>query len=352
MSLPPGNGAGESATADMHSVAAHALDEIAGATGLDGLEAVRALYLGRGDGLLTIFRKQLGAVVDPQARRQLGQTVNELCERTAKALEERRAALEAAVRTRQLEIEALDLTRPAPRLCRGSLHPVTKILREVRRIFAQLGYSAASGPEIEYDRYNFTLVNMPPGHPSRETQATFFIDEWRVLRTQTSPVQIRSMIQHGAPQRIIAPGKTFRRDYDATHFPMFHQIEGLCIDEGVSLGDLKGTLEYFARSLFGPDRGIRFRPHHFEFTEPSLEVDISCMVCGGDGCKTCKHSGWLEVLGAGMVHPIVLRNGGIDPEIYSGFAFGVGAERLAQLLYVIEDGRLVYENDVRYLRQG
>ena len=352
MSSATGSGTETGPAEDVHAVAKRALDEIRGAADLAALEAARTLYLGRGDGLLTVFRKQLGSIADPDARRQAGQTVNELCQRASEALDERRAELEASERDRRVELEAIDLTRPAPRLRRGHLHPVTRIVRELRRIFGQLGYSIATGPEVEYDRYNFTLVNMPPGHPSRDTQDTFFIDDTRVLRTHTSPVQIRSMIQHGAPQRVIVPGKAYRRDYDATHFPMFHQVEGLCIDEGISVSDLKGTLEYFARSLFGPDRAIRVRAHHFEFTEPSLEVDVSCMVCGGEGCRTCKGSGWIEILGSGMVHPNVLRNGGIDPERYTGFAFGIGIERLAQLLYTIEDGRLVYENDVRYLRQG
>jgi phenylalanyl-tRNA synthetase alpha chain len=222
----------------------------------------------------------------------------------------------------------------------------------VRRIFAQLGYIAVAGPEVEYDRYNFTLVNMPPGHHSRDTQDTFFIDDDRLLRTHTSPVQVRSMLIRGAPQRVIVPGKAFRRDYDATHFPMFFQVEGMCIDEGIALSDLKGTLEFFARSTFGVDRAIRLRPHHFEFTEPSVELDVSCAVCGGEGCRLCKGSGWLEVLGAGMIHPSVLRNGGVDPARYSGFAFGMGVERIAMLSYGIEDGRLLYENDIRFVSQG
>jgi phenylalanyl-tRNA synthetase alpha chain len=192
---------------------------------------------------------------------------------------------------------------------------------------------------------------MPPGHPSRDVQETFWIDDARLLRTHTTPVQIRSMIERGAPLRIIVPGKTFRRDYDATHFPMFHQVEGLCVDEGIALSDLKGTLEYFARSMFGPDRAIRLRPHHFAYTEPSLEVDVSCMVCGGGGCGTCRQSGWIEILGSGMVHPNVLRNGGVDPDRYSGFAFGMGIERIAQLAYGIEDGRPLFQNDVRFIRQ-
>ena len=219
-------------------------------------------------------------------------------------------------------------------------------------MFTQLGYLVVGGPEVEYDRYNFTLVNMPPGHPARDTQDTFYIDELRLLRTQTSPAQIRAMVALGAPLRVIVPGKAFRRDDDPTHSPAFHQVEGLLVDEGVTVGDLKGILEFFARSIFGAERAIRLRPHHFPFTEPSLELDVSCMVCGGDGCRTCRQSGWIEVLGSGMVHPQVLRNAGVDAGRHTGFAFGFGIERAAQLGYGIDDIRLLYENDVRLVRQG
>ena len=346
----PPAAAGEPAGTDVHALAARALDDIPAATDAAALDAVRAQYLGRGDGLLTVVRKGIGAIVDADARRAMGQTVNAVVDRVTEALAERRAALNAE--SAGSTTEAIDLTWPPPPLRRGHLHPVSRVFREVRRIFAQLGYIAVGGPELEYDRYNFTLVNMPPGHHSRDTQDTFFIDDDRLLRTHTSPVQIRSMLTRGAPQRVIVPGKAFRRDYDPTHFPMFFQVEGMCIDEGIALSDLKGTLEFFARSTFGVDRAIRLRPHHFEFTEPSVELDVSCAVCGGEGCRLCKGSGWLEVLGAGMIHPNVLRNGGIDPTQYSGFAFGMGVERIAMLLYGIEDGRLLYENDVRFVSQG
>jgi len=336
---------------DVHAVAAGALDEVRAARDGVALEAVRGRYLGRGDGLLTVFRKRIGTVPEAEARRALGQTVNALIQRVADAIEERRAELEAA-RADDVGADALDLTWPPPPLRRGHLHPVSRVFRDVRRIFSQLGYISVAGPEVEYDRYNFTLVNMPPGHPSRDTQDTFFIDEARLLRTHTSPVQVRSMLVRGAPQRVIVPGKAYRRDYDATHFPMFFQVEGMCIDEGIALSDLKGTLEYFARSMFGVDRAIRMRPHHFEFTEPSVELDVSCAVCGGEGCKVCKGTGWLEILGGGMVHPNVLRNGRVDPRRYTGFAFGIGADRIAMLAYGIEDGRLLYENDVRFVGQA
>ncbi len=342
--------AASGSSADVHALGASAHDEIAAAVDTAALDSVRARYLGRGDGLLTVIRKRIGTIKDAEARRAMGQTVNAVIERVSDALAERRAALEALGIA--AGADALDLTWPPPPLRRGHLHPVSRVFRDVRRIFAQLGYIAVSGPEVEYDRYNFTLVNMPPGHHSRDTQDTFFVDDDRLLRTHTSPVQIRSMLTRGAPQRVIVPGKAFRRDYDATHFPMFFQVEGMCIDEGIALSDLKGTLEFFARSTFGVDRAIRMRPHHFEFTEPSVELDVSCAVCGGEGCRLCKGSGWLEVLGGGMIHPNVLRNGGVDPTEYSGFAFGMGVERIAMLVYGIEDGRLLYENDVRFVGQG
>jgi phenylalanyl-tRNA synthetase alpha chain len=325
---------------DAHGVAAHALAEIAAAADLQALDDIRNRYLGRKDGLLTVHRRALGKLADAEAKRQLGQTINALFERVEEALSERQSALRRDAEQRALRDEAVDLTVPPPPLRRGSLHPVTRAAREIRRIFGHLGYTAVGGPEIEYDRYNFELVNQPEGHPAR------------LLRTHTSPVQIRAMVALGAPLKVIVPGKTFRRDNDPTHSPMFHQVEGLYVDEDVSVADLKGTLEFFARSMFGPARAIRLRPHHFPFTEPSLEVDVSCMVCGGDGCNTCKGSGWIEILGSGMVHPDVLRNGGVDPERYSGFAFGMGIERIAQLAYGIDDVRLLYENDVRFIRQS
>ena len=336
---------------DVEAVADRALREIERTADVAQLEAVRTRYLGRRDGELTIFRRQLGSL-EPQARVAFGQVVNSLVERVQTAMTEQRTALENQARRDELAAEALDLSRPAPSLSRGRLHPVTLAEREIRRIFAHLGYQAVAGPEIEYDRFNFTLVNMPPGHPARDTQDTFFIDDRRLLRTQTTAVQIRTMMERGAPMRVIVPGKVYRRDHDATHSPMFFQVEGICIDEGIALSDLKGTLEYFVRSLFGPERAIRMRPHHFPYTEPSLEIEVSCMMCGGAGCGLCKTTGWIEVLGCGMIHPQVLRNGGIDPERYTGFAFGVGIDRIAMLAYHVPDIRLLFENDVRFLRSS
>ena len=334
-------------TDDVHAIAGRAMDEVAAAGDLAELEGLRQRYLGRRDGTLSTLRRGIGSIGDVEARRQLGQTINELVTRVSEAIDGRRAQLETAGEDHD---EPLDLTRPAPPLRRGRLNPVTIAAGEMRRIFAQLGYTVVGGPEVEYDRYNFTLVNQPPGHPARDSHDTFYIDDSRLLRTHTSPVQIRSMLQHGAPQRVIVPGKSFRRDYDASHLPMFHQVEGLCIDEGIAISDLKGTLEYFAHSFFGRDARVRWRPHHFPFTEPSLEMELSCVVCGGTGCSLCGHTGWLELLGSGLVHPAVLRNGGIDPDRYSGFAFGMGIERAAMLAYGVQDIRLLYENDVRFLQ--
>ncbi|MBV9099733.1 MAG: phenylalanine--tRNA ligase subunit alpha [Candidatus Dormibacteraeota bacterium] len=349
MTAEPGRDTGADGQ-DAHRVAAEALDAVRAAADAAQLEAVRALYLGRGDGRLTVFRRGLGKLADADARRALGQTVNTLTERVSDAIDERRAELEVAARAQQDATEALDLTWPPRPLRRGRLNPVTLAAREIRRIFGQIGYIAVAGPEVEYDRYNFTLVNQPPGHPARDAHDTFYVDDSRLLRTHTSPVQIRSMLVRGAPQRVIVPGKAYRRDYDASHLPMFHQVEGLCIDEGIAVSDLKGTLEFFVRSFFAADARVRWRPHNFPFTEPSLELELACVSCDGSGCTLCKHSGWLELLGCGMVHPAVLRNGGIDPERYSGFAFGMGIERAAMLAYDISDMRLLYENDVRFLR--
>jgi phenylalanyl-tRNA synthetase alpha chain len=347
--VPGTGGSGQDPGPGLHGLVAAALAAIAAAGDRRALEDARALYLGRGDGLLSAQLRRIGTIGDTDERARFGKEAKRAVDRATAAYQERRAALDRADEERRHRQESVDLTRPAPALRRGRLHPVTLATREIRRILGQIGYVAVEGPEMEYDRYNFELVNMPPGHPARDTQDTFFIDDARLLRTHTSPVQIRAMLRHGAPLRVIVPGKTYRRDYDATHFPMFHQVEGLCIDEGITVGDLKGTLLYFARSMFGGERAIRVRPHHFPFTEPSLEVDISCMNCDGSGCGTCKRSGWIEILGSGMVHPQVLRNGGIDPDRYTGFAFGVGIERVAQLAYDVPDGRLFYENDIRFL---
>ncbi len=248
--------------------------------------------------------------------------------------------------------EEIDVTLPARKMAVGHSHPCTVALEEVERIFIGMGYEVVEGPEVEYDYYNFQALNIPKGHPARDEQDTFYINDSIVLRSQTSPVQVRIMEKQKPPIRIIAPGRVFRSDeVDATHSPCFHQVEGLVIDKKVTFADLKGTLDQFAKELFGEETRVKFRPHHFPFTEPSAEVDVSCFKCGGKGCRFCKGSGWIEILGCGMVHPNVLKMSGIDPEEYSGFAFGMGLERIALLKYEIDDMRLLYENDERFLKQ-
>ncbi|MEG1179503.1 MAG: phenylalanine--tRNA ligase subunit alpha, partial [Oscillospiraceae bacterium] len=260
--------------------------------------------------------------------------------------------IKIAEQEKSLQAEKLDITLPSTRHKCGHKHPLSIVLDEVKEIFLGMGFNFATGPEVEWDYYNFEALNLPPDHPARDTQDTFYITEKMLLRTQTSPVQIRVMETQQPPIRIIAPGRVYRSDaVDATHSPLFHQIEGLVVDKGITMGDLKGNLEAFAKRLYGNDTKIRLRPHHFPFTEPSCEIDVSCFRCGGKGCALCKGEGWVEILGGGMVHPKVLKNGGIDPDIYSGFAFGVGLERITMFRFNIDDMRLLYENDIRFLNQ-
>ena len=267
-------------------------------------------------------------------------------------MKEKQTELKAKALENQLKAEKLDVTMPVKTLKRGHLHPLTKMQRELEDIFIGMGYTIAEGPEVEYDYYNFQALNIPENHPARDTQDTFYITEKILLRSQTSPVQARVMEQQKPPIRIVSPGRVYRSDaMDATHSPLFHQFEGLVVDKGITMGNLKSTLEEFAKKTFGEETRVRFRPHHFPFTEPSAEVDVSCFACGGKGCRLCKGEGWIEILGAGMVHPNVLRNCGIDPEEYSGFAFGMGVERILMLKYHVNDIRLLYENDVRFLHQ-
>ncbi len=300
-----------------------------------------------------------------EQRRDAGARLNGVKAAVQEALEARRAELLGGA-AGAAAAGSVDLTFPGQPPPRGHAHPVMRVWREMEDIFRGLGYDVARGPEVDNDYYTFEALNMPTGHPARDGFDTFFLDtggsdpaarpdltaETRVLlRPHTSPMQIRYMETHQAPIRVIIPGKTYRRDNDATHVPMFHQVEGLLVDEGVTVADLKGTLEYFARAMFGNDRRIRLRPDHFPFTEPSLEVHVSCMQCNGSGCPLCRHSGWIEILGSGMVHPNVLRSGGIDPQRYTGFAFGCGIDRVAMLKYGIDDLRSLFENDVRMIRQ-
>ena len=313
------------------------------------LEQVRVKYLGR-HGILTQFLRSLASI--PVAERpEVGREANEAKAEIETLLDARLAEVTAAERRHALESQRVDLTLPGRRPSPGTLHPLTLVQDEIVETFLGLGFAVAEGPEVESDFYNFEALNIPRDHPARDMQDTFYLSEDVLLRTHTSPVQIRTMKAHPPPVRIICPGKVFRRDADITHSPMFHQVEGLAVDMSISMGDLKGTLELFAREMFGPRTTIRFRPSFFPFTEPSAEVDVRCFLCGGDGCRVCKQSGWLEILGSGMVHPQVLRNVGYDPEDVTGWAFGMGVERIAMLKYGIDDIRLFFENDFRFLSQ-
>ena len=327
-----------------------AIAEIEGSDGLERLNEVRQAVLGK-KGELTAVLKGMKDVA-PEERPKVGQLVNETRAAIEELLDETKKKLDAAIREEKLKQEVIDVTLPSKKNTVGHRHPNTIALEEVERIFIGMGYEVVEGPEVEYDLYNFEKLNIPADHPAKDEQDTFYINKDIVLRTQTSPVQARVMEQGKLPIRMIAPGRVFRSDeVDATHSPSFHQIEGLVIDKNISFADLKGTLEVFAKELFGPDTKTKFRPHHFPFTEPSAEVDVSCFKCGGKGCRFCKGSGWIEILGCGMVHPHVLEMCGIDPEEYTGFAFGVGLERIALLKYEIDDMRLLYENDIRFLKQ-
>ena len=317
---------------------------------LDTLNEIRVSVLGK-KGELTAILKGMKDV-SPQDRPKVGQLVNETRAAIEKVLEEKKVAFEKSLRDMQLKEEVIDVTLPAKKIKIGHGHPNSIALKDVERIFIGMGYEVVEGPEIETDYYNFEALNIPANHPAKDEQDTFYITKDILLRTQTSPVQARIMEQGKLPIRVIAPGRVFRSDeVDATHSPCFHQIEGLVIDKDVTMADLKGTLEQFAKELFGEDIRTKFRPHHFPFTEPSAEMDVSCFKCGGAGCRFCKNEGWIEILGCGMVHPHVLEMCGIDPDEYSGFAFGVGLERIALLKYEIDDMRLLYENDERFLSQ-
>ncbi len=334
----------------LRQIRENALNAIENSEGLSNLNDVRVAFLGK-KGELTAVLKGMKDV-SPQDRPFVGQMVNETREAIEKKLEETKKKMEALELERKLKKEVIDVTLPAKKNRVGHGHPNTIALEEVERIFVGMGYEVVEGPEVEYDYYNFEALNIPANHPAKDEQDTFYINNEIVLRTQTSPVQVRVMEQGKLPIRMIAPGRVFRSDeVDATHSPSFHQIEGLVIDKNITFADLKGTLQEFAKQLFGPETKVKFRPHHFPFTEPSAEVDVTCFKCGGKGCRFCKGEGWIEILGCGMVHPHVLEMSGIDPKVYSGFAFGVGLERIALLKYEIDDMRLLYENDDRFLKQ-
>ncbi len=314
------------------------------------LEQIKIKYLGK-KGELTAVLRGMGAL-SPEERPLVGQLANEVRAQIEAAIAEKATLAQAAALEKKLKEEKLDVTMPGAPVSEGHIHPLTQVQRQLEDIFIGMGFSIVEGPEVERDYYNFQALNIPENHPARDTQDTFYITDNILLRSQTSPVQVRTMEHMKPPIRIISPGRVYRSDaLDSTHSPLFHQLEGLVVDKGITMGDLKGTLEIFAKKMFGESTRIRFRPHHFPFTEPSAEVDVSCYVCGGKGCRLCKGEGWIEILGAGMVHPFVLSNCGIDPEEYSGFAFGLGIERIAMKAYSVDDIRLFYENDQRFLEQ-
>ncbi|MFW6278305.1 MAG: phenylalanine--tRNA ligase subunit alpha [Halorhodospira sp.] len=334
---------------DLNALTEEAEAAIDGASDLAALDQVRVSYLGK-KGKLTALLKGLGQLSAEQ-RPEAGAAINAAKERVSERLEGRRAELEHAALERRLAAERVDVTLPGRGDERGAFHPITRTLERIAAIFAGAGYRTADGPEVEDDRHNFEALNIPAHHPARAMHDTFYFDATRLLRTHTSPVQIRVMERDGVPIRVIAPGRVYRCDSDLTHTPMFHQVEGLLVDQDVSLADLKGVLHEFLNAFFEREVTVRFRPSYFPFTEPSAEVDVACVICDGEGCRVCKHSGWLEVLGCGMVHPAVFEHAGIDAEQWTGYAFGMGVERLAMLRYGVDDLRLFFDNDLRFLGQ-
>lgn len=336
----------------LEQIKTQSLNAISSSEDLSALEALRVKYLGK-KGELTAVLKQMGGL-DASERPVIGQMANDVRQQLEEAMALRTEEIRRGFLEKKLRDEALDVTIPGKRVQIGKKHPLYIVWDEVTDIFLSMGFSVEEGPEVELSDYCFTRLNTPPGHPARDRQDTFYLteDEDICLRTQTSSVQIRVMEKTKPPIRIISPGRVFRKDeVDATHAPMFHQVEGLVVDRGITMGDLKGTLNTLMKGLYGPDVKTRFRPHHFPYTEPSCEVDVQCFECGGAGCRVCKNEGWIELLGAGMVHPRVLAGCGIDPDVYSGFAFGIGIERLTMRRFNILDLRLLYENDIRFLSQ-
>ena len=336
----------------LEAIRKHALEAIAATREAAELESLRVKYLGK-KGELTAVLKQMGTL-SAELRPVMGQMANEVRANVEKAMESQASILSQKAMEAQLKLETVDVTIPGRKIEIGHKHPMYSVLDEIKEIFINMGFEIMDGPEVEEADYNFTKLNTPDDHPAREWSDTFYLDpdSKTLLRTQTSPMQIRAMETYGVPIRMISPGRVYRKDeVDATHSPMVHQIEGLVVDRGITMADLKGTLNAVIREIYGPETKTRFRPHHFPFTEPSCEVDIQCHKCGGKGCPTCKGEGWIEVLGAGMVHPKVLSGCGVDPDEYSGFAFGMGLERLAMGQFKISDLRLIFENDMRFLSQ-
>ena len=334
---------------DLHSLRKAFLDEIAAVTDLAGLQQIKSMYTGK-KGLLTEKLKALSAI-SPEERRDYGKLVNEIKDFIELTVKEKELAFRTIEKEARLQTEKIDITLPGkPFLC-GRKHPMNQILSEIKDIFVSMGFAIEDGPEVELDYYNFEALNLPKDHPARDMQDTFYVSDDVVLRTHTSPVQVRVMEKKKPPLKIIAPGKVYRCDSDVSHTAMFHQVEGLMVDKGISFSDLKGVLELFIHSFFGKDTPVRFRPSYFPFTEPSAEVDIGCIFCSGNGCRICKTTGWIEVMGCGMVNPRVFEMSGYQPDEYTGFAFGMGIERMTMLKYSIDDIRLFYENDLRFLKQ-
>jgi phenylalanyl-tRNA synthetase alpha chain len=339
----------EDSALDIQGLIETAQNAIAQVESLPGLDAIRVAYLGK-SGQLTSQLKRLGTL-PPEQRPQAGQMINKAKQALQQTIESRKAVLEKAALEQRLTAEKIDVTLPGRGLHRGGLHPVTRTLDRIERLFLAAGFESVQGPEIEDDYHNFEALNIPEHHPARAMHDTFYFDAHLLLRTHTSPVQIRTMEQGEPPMKIIAPGRVYRCDSDLTHTPMFHQVEGFLVDQDVSFADLKGILYDFLSSFFERELKLRFRPSYFPFTEPSAEVDIECVICTGEGCRVCSHTGWLEVLGCGMIHPEVFRHVMIDSEKYSGYAFGMGVERLTMLRYGVNDLRLFFENDLRFLKQ-
>ncbi|MDP2178218.1 phenylalanine--tRNA ligase subunit alpha [Methylicorpusculum sp.] len=336
-------------SATLQDILAQALNELANAQDLNSLDQVRVHYLGK-KGLFTAQMKEIGSL-DPVQRREAGQVINDAKNKFQDSLESRKFELQNAALEQRLASESIDVTLPGRGHHVGGLHPVTVTLRRISRIFSSVGFKVVEGPEIEDDYHNFGALNIPDHHPARAMHDTFYFDAHTVLRTHTSPVQIRAMEAEKPPLKVIAPGRVYRCDSDITHTPMFHQVEGFLVDTQVSFADLKGVVYEFLRAFFEKDIQVRFRPSYFPFTEPSAEVDIECVMCDGKGCRVCGHTGWLEVMGCGMIHPEVFKSVGIDAEVFSGFAFGMGVERLTMLRYGINDLRLFFENDLKFLQQ-
>ena len=334
----------------LQEIRERALEQINSTDSLEKLNEVRVSILGKKGELTEVLKGMKD--VEPTDRPMVCQIVNETRQAIEEVLENARKELSEKMREIQMKAEVIDVTLPAKKNNVGHSHPNTLALEEIKKIFVGMGYEVVEGPEVEYDYYNFEALNIPANHPAKDEQDTFYINDKIVLRTQTSSVQVREMEKGKLPLRMISPGRVYRADeVDATHSPCFHQVEGLVIDENITFADLKGTLVEFAKEVFGPETKVKFRPHHFPFTEPSAEMDVSCFKCGGKGCRMCKGEGWIEILGCGMVHPHVLEMSGIDTDKYTGFAFGVGLERIALLKYEIDDMRLLYENDARFLKQ-